>query len=141
LFQNNARKCVFALQIDRMLLSMFCMWFVTLCKSSFSRNPPYYWEITALESPPPPRNFRGGGMDIFWNHTFTLKKHQPVVHVEGSFGVFSYSSICCQIWWKMPAHWKIEQAFSIQTYPCKQHLSRPQSNHKPTPNEEMNKIR
>ena len=38
-------------------------------------NPPYPSEITAFEPPSPsefPMIFRGGGggMDIFWNHTF-----------------------------------------------------------------------
>ena len=73
MFQNNVRKYVFALEIDRMLLSMFCTWFVTLWKSSFPRNPPTPWKLPLL-NPPSPLEFSmifrgGGGMDIFWNHT------------------------------------------------------------------------
>ena len=55
-----------------MLLSMFCMWFVTLWKSSFPRNPPTPWKLLPFNPPSPsefPIVFRGGGMDIFWNHT------------------------------------------------------------------------
>ena len=54
-----------------MLLSMFCMWFVTLWKSNFPRNPPTPWKFFLL-NPPRPRNFQWssvGGMDIFWNNT------------------------------------------------------------------------
>ena len=36
LFQNNVRKYVFVLQIDRMLLSMFCTWSVTSCRKCHS---------------------------------------------------------------------------------------------------------
>ena len=64
MFQNNVRKYVFALEIDRMLLSMFCTWFVTLWKSSFPRNPPTPWKLPLLNPPSPsefPMIFRGGG--------------------------------------------------------------------------------
>ena len=72
-FVSKHRPIVcFVLQIDRMLLSMFCMWFVTLWKSSFPRNPPTPWKLLPFNPPSPsefPIVFRGGGMDIFWNHT------------------------------------------------------------------------
>ena len=64
LFQNNVRKYGFALQIDRMLLSMFCTRFVTLWKSSFPRNPPTPRKLLPLNPPSPsefPMVFRGGG--------------------------------------------------------------------------------
>ena len=70
------REYVFALRIDRMLLSMFCTWFLTLWKSSFPRNPPTPRKLLPLNPPSPsefPIVFRGGGMDIFWNHTFSFK--------------------------------------------------------------------
>ena len=38
MFQDNVRRYVFVLQIDRTLLSMFCMWSVTLWKK-VSREP------------------------------------------------------------------------------------------------------
>ena len=75
MFQNNVRKYVFALHINRMLLSMFCTRFVTLWKSSFPRTP-YPSEITALEPPSPFGISNGlpwGGMDIFWNHALLLQ--------------------------------------------------------------------
>ena len=57
-----------------MLLSMFVTWFVTLWKSSFPRNPPTLRKLLPLNPPPSefPIVFRGGGMDIFWNHTFSI---------------------------------------------------------------------
>ena len=69
LFQNNVRKFVFVLQIDR----VFCTWFVTLWKTSSPRNPPTSQKLLPFNPPSPsefPMVFRGGGMDIFWNHTF-----------------------------------------------------------------------
>ena len=75
MFQNNVGKYVFSLEIDRMLLSMFCTWFVALWKSSFPRNPLTPWKLLLLNPPLPlgisndlPRG-GGGGMDIFWNPT------------------------------------------------------------------------
>ena len=67
MFQNNVRRHVFVLQIDRMLLSMFCTWSVT------------HWKIVSNE-PPSLLEFPmifcggGGGIGIFWNHTFDLVK-------------------------------------------------------------------
>ena len=82
LFQNNARKFVFVLQINRVLLSMFCTWFVTLWKTSSPRNPPTSRKLLPFNPPSPsefPMVFRGGGMDIFWNHTI---KCGSVKHVD-----------------------------------------------------------
>ena len=67
LFQNNVRKYVFVLQIECMLLSMFCTWFVTpLPLGNYCPLTPLHLGIS---------NGLGGGggwggMDIFWNHTF-----------------------------------------------------------------------
>ena len=55
-FVSKQRTYVFVLQIDRMLLSMFCAWFVTLWKSRFPRNPPTPQKLLPL-NPPPPQNF------------------------------------------------------------------------------------
>ena len=77
MFQNNVRRYVFVLQIDRTLLSMFCTWSVTLWKI-VSNEPTYPSEITAFEPPPPSLGISndllwgGGGLGIFWNHTFDL---------------------------------------------------------------------
>ena len=69
MFQNNVGKYVFSLEIDRMLLSMFCTWFVALWKSSFPRNPLTPWKLLLLNPPSPsefPMIFRGvGGVWIF----------------------------------------------------------------------------
>ena len=76
LFQNNVCEYVFALQIDHMLLSMFCTWFVTLWKSSFPRNPPYPSEITALEPPLPLKLSKGlpwGGWGYFLEPHIVVK--------------------------------------------------------------------
>ena len=77
MFQNNVRRYVFVLQIDRTLLSMFCTWSITLWKI-VSHDPPLPpWKLLPLNPPSPsefPMIFRGGvgggvGMDIFCNHT------------------------------------------------------------------------
>ena len=42
-------------------------------------NPPLPSEISAFEPPSPsefPVTFRGGGMDIFWNHTLCYTRAQ-----------------------------------------------------------------
>ena len=68
LFQNNACKFVFVLQIDRVLLSMFCTWFVTLWKTSSPRNPPTSRKLLPFNPPSPsefPMVFRGGGGGVW----------------------------------------------------------------------------
>ena len=43
-------------------------------------NPPLPSEISAFEPPSPsefPVTFRGGGMDIFWNHTIVVIIWKP----------------------------------------------------------------
>ena len=45
-------------------------------------NPPLPSEISAFEPPSPsefPVTFRGGGMDIFWNHTFKCALYVEVI--------------------------------------------------------------
>ena len=47
-------------------------------------NPPLPSEISAFEPPSPsefPVTFRGGGMDIFWNHTILKEKE---LHIDVS---------------------------------------------------------
>ena len=51
MFQNNVRRYVVVLQIDRTLLSMFCTWSVTLWKLVSREPPPHPSEITAFEPP------------------------------------------------------------------------------------------
>ena len=72
-----SKQCtyVFVLMINHTWLSMFCLWFVTLWKSSFPRTPLTRRKLLPL-NPPYPLEFpmifhggAGGGMDIFWNHT------------------------------------------------------------------------
>ena len=55
MFQNDVRRYVVVLQIDRTLLSMFCTWSITL------RN-------YCLWTPPPPRNrnFKWSSMEGVW---------------------------------------------------------------------------
>ena len=68
LFQNNARKFVFVLQIDRVLLSMFCTWFVTLWKTSSPRNPPTSRKLLPFNPPSPSEMANGlpwGGYGYF----------------------------------------------------------------------------
>ena len=70
LFQNNVRKYVFVLPIDRMMFSMFCTWSLTLWKTSSPRNPLPLGNYCPL-TPPAPRNFQwssvggGGGYGYF----------------------------------------------------------------------------
>ena len=92
MFQNNVRRYVFVLQIERTLLSMFCTWFVTLWKK-FPVNPPHPTEITTFKPPSPsefPMIFRGGwgGVWIFCGTTHyylagseTLKPRRAVLHI------------------------------------------------------------
>ena len=87
MFQNNIRRYVFVLQIDRTLLSMFCTWCVTLWKNiSQEPPPPYPSEITAFEPPSPwqfPMIFHGvGGYGYFLeqdNNFFKKYSHMQVV--------------------------------------------------------------
>ena len=77
LFQNNARKFVFVLQIDRVLLSMFYTWFVTLWKTSSPRNPPTSRKLLPFNPPSPlefPMVFRGG----VWIFSGTTQCSMPV---------------------------------------------------------------
>ena len=53
-FVSKHRTYVFVLAIGYTLLSVFCLWFVTLWKSTFPWTPPPHpSEITAFESPLP----------------------------------------------------------------------------------------
>ena len=101
LFQNNVRKYVFALQIDHMLLSMFCTWFVTLWKSSFHKTS-LPSEITALEPPLPlgisngfPWGGGGGCMDIFWNHRLIINiRNLFFLPLKNSIKLYSPLKMC-----------------------------------------------
>ena len=71
MFQNNVRRYVFVLQIDRTLLSMFCTWSVTPWKI-VSHEPPYPSEITAFEPPLP----LGISNDLPWvGYGYFLEPH------------------------------------------------------------------
>ena len=77
-FVSKHRPIVcFVLQIDRMLLSMFCMLFVTLWKSSFPRNPPTPWKLLPFNPPP--------NCLPWWGHGYFLEPHKETYEHGRSF--------------------------------------------------------
>ena len=69
------RKYFFVLRFDRVLFIFFM--FLHPLEKELPVNPLHPSEISGLNPPSPlefPVTFRGGGMDIFWNHTFIKTK-------------------------------------------------------------------
>ena len=77
-FVSKHRTYVFVLMISYTLLSVFVTVFSHPLEKYFPMTPPPQpSEITAFESPLPlgisnDLLWGGGGMDIFWNHTFVF---------------------------------------------------------------------
>ena len=72
MFQNNVRRYVFVLQIDRTLLSMFCTWSGTPWKIVLHEHPIVPSEITAFEPPLP----LGISNDLPWGgYGYFLEPH------------------------------------------------------------------
>ena len=48
-------------------------------------NPPPFWNFLGLWPPNPPgisNSLRGGGLDIFWNHTLSFYYIQQYVYIQ-----------------------------------------------------------
>ena len=69
-----------------MLLSVFCMWFVTLWKSRFPRNPPTPWKLLPFN--PPPLSLRISNDLPWWGYGYFLEPHNDcLIYLNHSNGI------------------------------------------------------
>ena len=83
--------------------------------------PPSHWKIRKIDPPSLPSGksdpFRGGCMDIFWNHTIDQKPLQGLQYCLTQLVKLTYyllTSFIIQFYYKVPCSW--DESASIHTY-------------------------